>query len=272
VLIGAVHVCHCRVMQLLPSYGSDYHNRRLILQPQLARAFSLGFNRLLSDIFWLMFAQYYGDQSACKQEKYRYAADYLRLIVELDPHFIRPYWYAAFTLAGDKLDNCRKTGDRAGAIVALSEAQQLLDAGIRSNPDDWTLPYIAGFSQYIFARNDRSAAHYCRIAARVPGAPPWLNKLAVIMDSGVASRTRINAQTWQLTYYCSQDASVREHARKQLQIIWSQVYYMAKASHLDNIVRRALSRLKDFEVTLLPAEKLPRSVETPGSGELQLVQ
>ena len=251
----------------MPRATSELLSRRFIPKPDLARALSLGFDRILSDYYWLVFAQYYGDKDA-GIDKFRYAPDYLRLIVSLDPHFIRPYWFTAFVLAGDMATQARMDNDRQQSKKCLDESKALLDDGIRQNPNDWTLPYIAGFSQYLFAKDDKCAAHYYKIAAKVPGAPAFLPKMARIMESGVALRVNVEARTWTLAYLMSNDREVKNRARRELQIIWSQIYYLAVDAKLDNIVERALSRLKDLDVTLLPQSSLPQTRVTPAPKEL----
>ncbi len=235
----AVHLSHLEVMRLQPHYVSDFHNKRLISKPEVAKAFSLGFDRVLADVFWLQFVQYYGDTNAARFEKFRYAPDYIRLVVKMDPHFLRPYYFASFVLAGD--------------MNRQSDAEQILKSGIENNPEDWSLPYIAGFNQYLFAENQIKAAKYYRIAAKRPGAPDWLNGLAKIMESPMTRRLTGVIKSWEKIYKSS-DHDAREHARQQLQDLWSGVYYYAPTERIKN---HALDKLNEFSVALLREDQLP---------------
>ncbi|MBX9723006.1 MAG: hypothetical protein K2X81_16510, partial [Candidatus Obscuribacterales bacterium] len=234
-----VHIAQLQVMRLQPQYISDYHNKRLISKPEVAKAFSLGFNRVLADVFWLQFVQYYGDINAAKFEKFRYAPDYIRLVVTMDPHFLRPYYFASFVLAGDMNEQ--------------AEAEKILNAGITENPNDWSLPYIAGFNQYLFAQNQEKAAKYYRIAAARPGSPSWLNGLVKIMESPMTRRLTGVIKSWEKIFK-SDDHDAKEHARQQLQDLWSGVYYYAPTERIKN---HALDKLNEFNVSLLKEDQLP---------------
>lgn len=267
---ACMHFSHLQVLNSLPGYTDLYHNKRLILNPGMAKCFTLGYDRFLADIFWLSFVQYYGDWKACGAENYRYAPAYLRLIISLDPHFVRPYWFCAFVLAGDMGQDKREAAaaaltrhDSQEYMRLISEyrnspgtieAKKILDEGIKNNPGDWGIPYITGFSQYLFSRDYKEAARYYRIAARVPGAPAWLEKMAEVMDSGISSLIKLDAASWRNTYESAEDPSLKERARYELQKIWSQVYYHAPNQRIKD---RAIEQLKSLELDLLPLKGLP---------------
>ncbi|MBX9686526.1 MAG: hypothetical protein K2X27_07475 [Candidatus Obscuribacterales bacterium] len=245
---AVAHFSHLQINRLVPLYSSDYHNKRFIPKPKLTAAFSLGFNRLLADVYWLNFIQYYGDYKACRDERFKYAGDYLRLILALDSHFINAYWFAAFVLGGD--------------LGQYKEAKELLNYGIKENPDDWSLPYIAGFNQYIYANDDKEAAKYYRLAAKVKGSPAYLNDLAKIMESHVAVKIRKEVRTWEKIFQNS-SGQVKEKARDNLQRLWSEIFYNAPTEPIRN---RAINKLAGYEVKLLPRSALPlKEVENLGA-------
>lgn len=255
VLAATVHFFHLGLLRVLPdSVTSEFLEKRLIPKPSVARAFSLGYDRVLADYYWLLFAQYYGDIKARCVDKLVYAPDYLRLIVALDPHFIRAYWFTAFVLAGDLSGHYQSVRNAEASRQCLAESKRILDDGIAANQDDWTLPYIAGFSQYLFAKDCQTAAYYYGIAAKVPGAPSWLSKMKKTMQTGLSLRIHDEARMWALTFREANDSAAREHARKALQLIWSQVYWSASDAQLENIKQRSLFMLQYFKVELLARE------------------
>lgn len=257
--VVTTHMSHLYVESVLPGYLTEYANRRLVMKPELAKAFSLGFDRTLSDCYWLLFLQYYGDPKAVSQNKFAYAPAYLRLIVTLDPHFTKAYWFCAFALAGDMHSLRMKQSDKVGAKEILDEASRLLDQGVESNPTDWSIPYIAGMSQYLFARNscgEKGAAYYYGIAAKRPGAPEWLNKWKEIMESGVPS-LYTDWRTWEMNY-ARGDAATKSVALQKLQTILSQEFYFAPTQLIKN---NAMKRLKELDLPLLDRKDTP-DIET----------
>ncbi len=215
--------------------------KNLIVEPDSVKTFSLGFDRLIADLYWLSFVQYYGDRKACFQDKYRQAPAYLNLICKIDPHFIQAYWFASFVLAADL--NMKK------------EADDLLKYGIEQNPDNWTLPYIAGFNQYLYMRNAAAAAKYYRLGASRPGAPEWLATQAQILEENIPARTK-RSKTWQNMYEKATDVLVRQKAREMLTLIWSRIYYDAPPQS-QGMRDNALAHLAKVGAELLPAEQIP---------------
>lgn len=116
---------------------------------------SLGHQPLLADIFYLWAIQYYSDYE--RQDRYRYVEHVFgNVITELDPHYIDPYWLGALILT-------LEAGD-------LEAGLRLLDKGFRNNPEQWILPYLAGWECYLAHQYERAADYFDRAAA-VPGVP-----------------------------------------------------------------------------------------------------
>lgn len=244
-LAVAAHCSHLEIerWQSQTSFRDPYHNKRFVFNANTAKTFSLGFDRFIADLYWLMFVQYYGDVKACRDERFRYAPDYLNVVIKMDPHFIRPYWYAAFVLADD--------------LKQQDEANRVLDEGIRNNPQDWSLPYIAGFNQYLYKKDSKKAAEYYRIAAKVPGAPPWLLDQAEIMDLDIPAYIK-EIRTWRRMYLQATkdgDVMVQAKALNMLEILWSRVYWSAPT---EKMKAATMENLKNFDLRLLPQKALPK--------------
>lgn len=223
---------HLEMLKHIDVNKSTFHNKRFITNSTMTKAFTLGFDRVLADYWWLQFVQYYGDPKKAAEEKLRHAPSYLKLVIELDPHFIRPYWFASFVFAGD--------------FNNQKEAAEILDYGIKNNPNEWSLPYIAGFNQALYSHNYKLAAKYYRMAAKIPGAPDWLERQATIMDSDIPAQVKV-IKSWEQVFK-DKNPMVKEKARATLQRLWSDVYWKAPT---DPIRERALNKLKEFEVRLL---------------------
>lgn len=96
---------------------------------------SFGFDRLKADLLWISFILYIGDIEQRSKLGLAEAPSRLTSIIDADPTLMPPYWFAAFTLGGD--------------LKNPGAAATILDRGIRANPQNWYLYYIAGFNQYL---------------------------------------------------------------------------------------------------------------------------
>jgi tetratricopeptide (TPR) repeat protein len=122
---------------------------------------SLGHAPLLADLLYLCAIQYSSNHE--RADRYRYVEHVFgEVITELDPHYIDPYWLGALIMTVEAQD--------------LEAGLRLLDKGRRTNPDNWALPYVAGWECYHAEQFER-AAEYFEIAARIPRAPAALSRL-----------------------------------------------------------------------------------------------
>lgn len=204
----------------------------LVPSPEAVRLVSLGFDKLLSDCYWLSFIGYYGDTEARQKDNYLLADRYLDLITSLDPEFIQPYWFVAFTVGNDQKNSKR--------------AAEILEKGIAANQDNWYLPFIAGFNQYMFAKDESGAARYYRQASKYPDAPAWLARQADILDAKIPSAIKeINA--WNDVFYSVKEEGLKQRAREKLIRLWLDVY---KRSPSEKIRMRAVESLGQLGVNI----------------------
>src|SRR5204863_422459 len=105
--------------------------------PKLLKRASLGYSGLLADIYWTRAVQYYGGKH---QQAMRYDLLWplLNITTQLDPHLIPAYLFGGTFLSQKPPDGA---GDAAKAI-------ELVEFGIRNNPDDWHLYYDLGYIHY----------------------------------------------------------------------------------------------------------------------------
>jgi hypothetical protein len=135
--------------------------------PEAVRWLSGGFDKLIADLYWLQFIQYCGEAENDRGEFYRRSSDYVNLITGLDPTFTKPYWFGCWAVG-----YWQKRPDLADKI---------LQRGISANPDAWDLAYLAGVNQQLFAKNNKEAARYYKLAASKPNAPDFLMRRADIL-------------------------------------------------------------------------------------------
>lgn len=190
---------------------------------------SLGFEQLLADIYWLAFMQYVGDNDARIKDQYARSYDYANLVTGLDPKFVGAYFFAAFLIGSEQKNPAR--------------AAEIIERGILANPDEWSLPFIAGINQYLFAHDEVKAAKYYRIASKYPSAPNWLERQANILEAKIPSKIK-EINVWD-TIYNASDGAVKDRARRKLAKLWVQVY---RTSPSGEIKKRALTQLNHLGV------------------------
>ncbi|MBW6513066.1 MAG: hypothetical protein K0A93_13310 [Desulfuromonadaceae bacterium] len=139
-----------------------------VIPSQYSRVLSLGNRGLLSDLLFLKAVSFFGGRSIVGQkmtaEDWNYLVASLEVITDLDPYFLDPYFLAEGLLAWD-----------AGLPL---KANKILDKGIEHRPDDWRLPFFAGFNLFYFVQDYPAAADYIMRAAQLPGSPDYLQTLA----------------------------------------------------------------------------------------------
>ncbi len=176
--------------------------------PDRLRQLVPGFELVLADIYWLRTVQYYGSESLFNAEP-RY--DELRTLIEitttLDPRLELAYRYGAVFLS---------EGFPIGA--GQPEAgKEILEKGVRANPDSWRLRWDLGAHWFFFMKNPKQAADVLRQARKhVPSAPFWLESLAArFLEGDDRSSAR---EIWRHQYETGEGV-IRENALYNLQVL-----------------------------------------------------
>jgi tetratricopeptide (TPR) repeat protein len=204
--MAAVFVTVRRLDSLRPA--STLEDVLYISSPQLVKRMSLGYDGLLADIYWTRAVQYYGRRHVMLARHYNLLAPLLEITTTLDPHLIVAYDFGSSFLA-------QKPPQGAGLP---DKAVQLVEYGIRNNPDEWRLYYDLGFIQYMERKDYAAAADAFRRGSERPGAHPWLKVLAARMAErgGDIETARF---LWTKTYESSQDKNIRSNALAHLRAL-----------------------------------------------------
>lgn len=192
------------------------------------RLVGLGYDRLLSDFYWLAFVNYVGDDAARAVDRYRLADKYLDLVTGLDPHFIQPYWFCAFTVGADQRRPLR--------------ANEIIQRGISANQNNWYLPYIAGVNLYLFAHDEVGASRFYRSASKFPGAPKWLARQSEILAARIPSSVK-EINTWDAIYRTEDAPLIRARAKERLIQLWSKVLLESSSVEIREKAKASLREL-----------------------------
>jgi len=171
---------------------------------------SLGLDALVADAYWIRTVQYFGRKLIDSGQPLSDAATHnirmdllgplLSIVVTLDPHRIPAYRFGAIFLP-DK--------DPQLAI-------DLLERGIRDNPDEWRLYQDLGFI-YWHLGNYEEAAQVYQQGSQIAGSAWWMRDLVGLMR--IIGGSRETARQVYSRYLESDDKNIRTQAVARLREI-----------------------------------------------------
>lgn len=126
----------------------------------------LGYRQMAADLIWLKAVQHLGEKNQTRGG-YLWAYHTVDVVTDVDPTFAFAYQAAGTIL---------------GVWAGLPhESIALLTKGMRHHPEMWQLPFYVGYDYFYELHDPVTAARYFRLASMLPGAPPYLPKLAARM-------------------------------------------------------------------------------------------
>ena len=202
VFFGASVLMLHRIDQLRPQATLD--DILYVSSPKVLKRASLGYDGLLADVYWTRAVQYFGSRRS-SEASFNLLAPLLEITTNLDPHLIPAYEFGGSFLAPPPPNGAGQP-DRA---------IQLLDYGIRNNPDDWRLYYNLGFVYYMDLKDYSHASDAFERGSQVPNAHPFLKVLAAQMaqHGGEYQTARM---LWTATYKTARDKQIRLNAAEHL--------------------------------------------------------
>jgi tetratricopeptide (TPR) repeat protein len=166
---------------------------------------SLGYSGLLADIYWTRAVQYFGTKHSQEAVRYDLLYPLLDITTDLDPHLIVAYEFGSIFLS---------QAPPAGAGQP-DKAAELVEKGIRANPDHWRLYFTLGYIHY-FDRKDYKAAQLAfQKGSEVPGALSWMKVMAATMAQH-AGETGTSIAIWRHIYDSTEDDGIRQNAVQHL--------------------------------------------------------
>ena len=179
-----------------------------VSSPRVLKRLSLGYDGFLADVYWTRAVQYFGSKHHLGATDYKLLAPLLEITTALDPHLTVAYEFSASFLAPPPPSGCG----------VPERAIQLLEYGIRNNPDEWRLYYSLGFVYYMDLKDYSKAADAFARGSRVPNANAFLKVLAGRMaeHAGDIATARL---MWNATYQTTRDTSIRANAAAHLRAI-----------------------------------------------------
>lgn len=162
VLAGAVTTASVLAEQLRPM-GERSEEMGYLPKGEHLKVAVLGYRHITADLIWMKAVQYFGDmKQTTKGFKWAYHAT--DVVTDLDPDFVLAYQAGGTIL-----------GVWSGL---MDESIALLQKGMRNRPNDWRFPFLIGYDYFYELCDAANGAKYFQLAATLPGAPPYLPKLA----------------------------------------------------------------------------------------------
>src|SRR5215475_518943 len=134
----------------------------------MLRFMSLEYAPLLADLYWTRAVQYYGNNSAKDQVKLNLLWPLLDITTTLDPNLIPAYRFGSMFLAEPPP---RGAGQPDRAI-------ELLERGIKANPDFWRMYEDLGFVYYFNLKDYKKASEAFLEGSKNPQALIWMKIMA----------------------------------------------------------------------------------------------
>ncbi len=201
VLLSAVMTAWSAV-HLERTAGDEQRERSLLLLPngKHLKVASLGQAPLLADLMYLWAIQYYSVYD--REDRFRYVKHIFGdVIAELDPNYVDAYWMGALILIVEAKD--------------LEAGLELLEQGMEANPDNWVLPYLAGWECYHADRYDCAESYFAH-AESLPEVPVYVKRTRIGMAAAKGDYRRAYAMWLDVLQDPTADAGTIGIAERQL--------------------------------------------------------
>lgn len=174
----------------------------------LVKAMSLEYAPLAANLYWTRVVQYYGNKHRSQQANLDLLWPLLDVTTTLDPNLLAAYRFGGMFLSDSPP---RGAGQPQRGI-------ELLQRGIRANPEYWRFYEDLGFIYYFDLHDYPKAADALMTGSKVPGAMVWMKAMAArISEKGES--LEISAKLWSEVYNSTNDPTIKENAKVHLQLL-----------------------------------------------------
>jgi hypothetical protein len=180
----------------------------MLRSSKLVKGLSLEYAPLMADIYWTRVVQYFGNKHAGKQVDLRLLWPLLDVTSVLDPHLMPVYHVGSMFLS----DAAPRGAGRPDLAV------ELLERGLKANPDEWRLYYDLGLVYYFDMKDYPKASATFYEGSKNPKALLWMKAMAAKIAAEGGS-TETSNFLWQDVYNTTNDPLVKENALKHLQLL-----------------------------------------------------
>lgn len=191
-----------------PPLPDGFEDSDLAYQGAKLKNYSLGFNGLLADLYWMQALQYVGNKALKSKEKIdmenlrplnpRLLYPLLDNATDLDPQFMTVYSYGAIVLPA----------------IDSQQAIKFTEKGIRDNPTEWRLYQHLGFIYWKIGDYEKASEVYAE-GAKIQGAPAWMHLMSARLKAEGGSRAT-SREIYRQMLDEAENAEVKENAALRL--------------------------------------------------------
>lgn len=180
----------------------------LLRSGKLMKVMSLEYAPLMADIYWTRVVQYYGNKHVRGQANLDLLWPLLDITTTLDANLLVAYRFGALFLS-----------QAAPAGAGRPDlAVELIQRGIKANPEYWRLYEDLGFVYYFDLKDYPKASEAFLEGSKKPNAQIWMKVMAAkIAAEGESFSTSVFL--WQDIYQSASDPSVKKNALLHLQLL-----------------------------------------------------
>jgi tetratricopeptide (TPR) repeat protein len=180
----------------------------LLRSRKLVKLMSLEYAPLLADIYWTRAVQYYGNKHLRGQANLELLWPLLDITTTLDPNLLIAYRFGAMFLSQAA----------PGGAGRPDLAVQLIQRGIKENPEYWRLYEDLGFIYYFDLKDYQKASDAFLEGSKNPNAKLWMKVMAAkIAAEGESLAT--STFLWKDIYDSTPDPTIKKTALLHLQLL-----------------------------------------------------
>ncbi|HTZ33580.1 MAG TPA: hypothetical protein VMH31_14060 [Methylomirabilota bacterium] len=184
----------------------------MLRSPRMLKRLSLEYAPLVGAIYWTRAVQYYGEKHRLHQSNLALLWPLLDIATTLDPQILPAYRFGSIFL-GEKPPGGAGEPDRA---------IELLNRGIKANPDAWRLYQDLGNLYYFDLHDYPKAAAAFDEGSKNPQSFIWMKVMAAkIAAQGESPET--SYFLWKQVYETTADPSIRKNAEEHLVLMQAEL-------------------------------------------------
>jgi tetratricopeptide (TPR) repeat protein len=200
-----------RLQEGIDGQRARLHEERddvLLRSGKLVKLMSLEYAPLMADLYWTRVVQYYGNKRVENDADVELLWPLLDVTTTLDPQLLVAYRFGSMFLSEPA-----PTGAGRPDL-----AIELIQRGIRENPDYWRFYSDLGFVYYFDLKDYKKASDAFLEGSKNPHALVWMKMMAArVLEEG---ETRENsAFLWSEIYKSTTDPEIKKNALTHLQLL-----------------------------------------------------
>jgi tetratricopeptide (TPR) repeat protein len=208
-------VCVWKLQEKIDSRRSlvELQKEELTLSsPQVVKKLSLEYAPLMGAIYWTRAVQYYGNKHRLHDPNLELLWPLLDITTTLDPNLLIAYRFGATFLSDAPPRGAGKP----------DKAVQLLERGLKANPEYWRFYQDLGNVYYFDKKNYLRASQAFEAGSKYPGTPPWM-KIMAAKIAAEGESLEISYALWQDIYQTASDKNIQKNAEDHLRLVRSEM-------------------------------------------------